>query len=68
MMMGGGLLWALDISGLEDMRRMVRGRLGVDGVARSERDVEEELEEWLAGVLKRKDEKEKRKGGGSGEG
>ena len=68
MMMTGGLLWSLDISGLDDMRRMVRGRLGVDGIARSEQDVEEELEEWLAGVLTRKDEKEKRKDGAGGEG
>ncbi|KAL9103122.1 MAG: hypothetical protein Q9163_001801 [Psora crenata] len=63
MMMGGGLLWALDISSIEDMRRKVRGRLGVDGIARSERDVEEEFEEWIAGVLKRKDDKERKRAG-----
>ena len=64
MMVGGGLSWALDISGLDDMRRKVRGGLGVDGSGRSEKDAEEEFEEWIAGVLKRKDEKERRRGRG----
>ena len=61
MMVIGGMGWALDISGLEDMRRLVRGGLGVDGSGRAESEVEEEWEEWLAGVLKRKEEKEKRR-------
>lgn len=66
MMVVGGLGWALDISGLEDMRRLVRGGLGVDGTGRGESEVEEEWEEWLAGVLKRKEEKEKRRRGEGG--
>ena len=66
MMVTGGLLWAFDISSLEDMRRKVRGRLGVDGSGRTEGDVEEEFEEWVAGVLKRKEDKEKRRRGGEG--
>ena len=68
MMVVGGLGWALDISGLDDMRRLVRGGLGVDGSGRDESEVEEEWEEWLAGVLERKKEKEKRrrKGGEGG--
>ena len=61
MMMVGGLLWAFDISNINDMRRKVRGGLGVDGTGRSETEAEEELEEWLATVLARKDEKDKRK-------
>ena len=61
MMMTGGLLWASDISTLDDMRRKVRGGLGVDGTGRGEKDVEEEFEEWLATVLERKKEKEKEK-------
>ncbi|KAL9130030.1 MAG: hypothetical protein Q9217_001675 [Psora testacea] len=60
MMVGGGLIWAFDISSIEDMRRKVRGGLGVDGSGRSERDVEEEFEEWVASVLKRKEDKERR--------
>lgn len=61
MMVVGGTLWAADISTLEELRRKVRGGLGVDGTGRTERDVEEEFEEWLAGVLKRKEEKERRR-------
>lgn len=61
MMMVGGLSWALDISTLEDLRRKVRGGMGVDGTGRNEKDVEEEFEEWLASVLERKAEKEKAK-------
>ena len=34
---------------------------GVDGGEVSEKDVEEEIEEWIAGVLARKEEKEKRR-------
>ena len=60
-MVVGGMGWALDISGLDDMRRLVRGGLGVDGSGRDESEVEEEWEEWLAGVLERKKEKEKRR-------
>ncbi|KAK0510035.1 hypothetical protein JMJ35_007429 [Cladonia borealis] len=68
MMVVGGMGWALDISGLEDLRRLVRGGLGVDGTGRGESEVEEEWEEWLAGVLKRKEEKEKRRREGGLEG
>ena len=59
MMMGGGLLWSFDIGSIEDLRRKVRGGLGVDGSERSEQNVEEEFEEWIASVLQRKEEKQK---------
>ncbi|MCJ1258685.1 hypothetical protein MMC24_006518 [Lignoscripta atroalba] len=62
MMMAGGLLWAFDISSMDDMRRKIRGGLGVDGSGRSESDAEQEFEEWLAGVLQRKEEKRRKKG------
>jgi len=61
MMFTGGALWAFDISSLEDMRRKIRGGLGIDGSPGRENAAEEEMEEWLATVLARKDEKEKRK-------
>lgn len=61
MMVTGGLLWAFDISGMDDLRRKIRGGLGVDGSGRSEKDAEEEMEEWLATVLARKDEKKRRR-------
>jgi hypothetical protein len=59
-MFTGGMLWAFDISSLEDMRRKLRGGLGRDGEGR-ENAAEEEMEEWLATVLARKDEKERQK-------
>lgn len=72
MMAAGGTLWAFDIQSLEDMRRKIRGGSGIDGTGRTERDAEEEFEEWIASVLARKDEKEKRRkestqGGGTNE-
>ncbi|KAI9841640.1 MAG: hypothetical protein M1837_000487 [Sclerophora amabilis] len=60
MMVTGGALWAMDISSMDDLRRKVRGGLGVDGTGRSEQDAEEEFEEWLATVLARKDDKERK--------
>lgn len=55
------MLWAFDISSMDDMRRKIRGGLGIDGSGRSEKDAEEEMEEWLATVLARKEEKERRR-------
>jgi len=57
MMMAGGGLWAWDISTLEDLRRKVRGRLGIEAGEGREQVAEEEFEEWLAGVLERKERK-----------
>ncbi|KAI9879212.1 MAG: hypothetical protein M1830_009213 [Pleopsidium flavum] len=56
MMVTGGVLWACDISSMEELRRGVRGGLGVDGSGRRE---EEEMEEWVVSVLARKEEKER---------
>lgn len=64
----GACLWAWDISSLEDLRGKVRGRLGVEAGEGREREAEEEFEEWLAGVLERKERKEKRRGEGGDEG
>lgn len=61
MVVAGGSLWAFDINSMEDMRRKIRGGLGVDGSGRSEKDAEEEFEEWIASVLARKEDKEKRR-------
>lgn len=54
MMTGGGLLWAFDIASLDDMRKKVRTNLGVDDI-RKDGDAEEEIEEWFATVLARKE-------------
>ncbi|KAL3420221.1 hypothetical protein PVAG01_08720 [Phlyctema vagabunda] len=56
MMTAGGLLWAFDISSIEDMRKKVRTNLGTEGFTKDQ-DAEEEIEEWVAGILGRKDEK-----------
>lgn len=58
-MMGGGLLWAYDVGGLEDFRRRVAGRRGVDGKwkgrgERGEGEEEDELGEWVASLTGRK--------------
>jgi hypothetical protein len=54
MMLAGGALWAFDIATIDDMRRKVRTNLGVNGL-RTDQDAEEEIEEWFAEVLKRKE-------------
>ncbi|MCJ1439047.1 hypothetical protein MMC27_008437 [Xylographa pallens] len=64
----GGTFWAFDIGGVEELRRKVRGGLGVDGRGRGEKEVEEELEEWLAGAVERKRRKGEGKVGEVGEG
>jgi hypothetical protein len=59
MMSVGGLMYGFEIETLDDLRRMVRGGLGVDGTGRTEQDVEEELEEWVVSVMGRKESKER---------
>ena len=49
-----GMLWAFDISNLEELRYKVRKSVGVD-TDWDKKDGEEELEEWIAGVLARKE-------------
>ncbi|RMZ84354.1 hypothetical protein DV738_g569, partial [Chaetothyriales sp. CBS 135597] len=57
MMATGGALWYLNINSLADARRMIRGGLGVDGTGRTEKEAEEEFEEWIATTLSRKEQK-----------
>lgn len=54
MMAAGGMLWALDISSVEDMRSKVRTNMGIDPI-RKDDDADAELEEWFATVLARKE-------------
>ncbi len=54
MMAAGGALWAFDVSSLEDMRKMVRTNMGMDEVPRDQ-ESEEEIEEWVASILSRKE-------------
>ena len=50
MMMGGGILYAFDISSMEDLRQYMRKSLGVDG-PRTDAEAEKEIEEWIAKTL-----------------
>ena len=67
MMVGGGLLYAFDISSLEDMRQYVRKTIGVNG-PRSDEDAEKEIEEWIARTLHLGIKEEKREGPKDAEG
>ncbi|KAH0538815.1 hypothetical protein FGG08_004591 [Glutinoglossum americanum] len=58
MMLTGSMLYVFDIASLADLRRKIRGGLGVDGTGRTENEAQEEFEEWLASVLARKSKKE----------
>lgn len=51
MLAAGGVMYALDVNGLEDMRRLMRG--GLEGVAegKSDEELENEVTEWVASVL-----------------
>ncbi|KAH0844145.1 hypothetical protein AYO21_02100 [Fonsecaea monophora] len=57
MMVTGGAMWYFDINSLAEARRKIRGGLGVDGTGKSEKEAEEEFEEWMATVLARKEAK-----------
>ncbi|KAJ9607442.1 hypothetical protein H2200_008515 [Cladophialophora chaetospira] len=57
MMATGGAMWYTNINSVADARRLIRGGLGVDGTGRSEKEAEEDFEEWLATTLARKEAK-----------
>ncbi|EXJ92489.1 hypothetical protein A1O3_01041 [Capronia epimyces CBS 606.96] len=57
MMATGGTMWYLNINSMQDARKVLRGGLGVDGTGKTEKDAEEEFEEWMATVLARKEVK-----------
>lgn len=50
-MIGGGALWALDISDVEDMRSYVRKGMNTDGHGKTEAESEDDIEEWMAVVM-----------------
>ncbi|EKD21564.1 uncharacterized protein L3040_006057 [Drepanopeziza brunnea f. sp. 'multigermtubi'] len=53
-MFTGGLLWAFNISSVDDMRKKVRKNIGVVAEP-TDQDEEQEMEEWFATVLARKE-------------
>jgi hypothetical protein len=59
----GSTLYGLDINSIDEMRRFMRGGSSVDGALRSEKELEEELEEWVASVLDRKEKRKQREAG-----
>ncbi|KAI9826446.1 MAG: hypothetical protein M1826_006655 [Phylliscum demangeonii] len=61
-MLTTGTLWALDISTLDELRRVLRAGMGVDDDPARLADADRQIEEWVAGVLARKGEREKLKG------
>ncbi|KAH7037124.1 uncharacterized protein B0I36DRAFT_358870 [Microdochium trichocladiopsis] len=56
-MLTGGIAWGFDISGIDDLRSMARRQFGPAG-GRTDEEAEREVEEWVAKVLLRKDQKE----------
>ncbi|KAI9821472.1 MAG: hypothetical protein M1832_003318 [Thelocarpon impressellum] len=59
MMLVGGGLWVFDIGSMAELRGRFRAAIGVED--REDKGADEEMEEWLATVLKRKEGKEKRR-------
>ncbi|KAK6341840.1 hypothetical protein TWF730_001328 [Orbilia blumenaviensis] len=57
MMTVGAGMYLADVVNVQEMRTLLRSRYGLEG-AKSETDVEEEMEEWIASVLARKDRRE----------
>ncbi|KAI1380011.1 hypothetical protein F4677DRAFT_301718 [Hypoxylon crocopeplum] len=55
-MLTGGLAWAFDISSVDDLRRMARRHIGPAG-GQTDEEAERQVEEWVARVLLRKDQK-----------
>ncbi|KAJ5520018.1 hypothetical protein N7463_000471 [Penicillium fimorum] len=60
LMAGGAVGYALNINGLEDMRRFVRNGLqgGSDTPVKSDEELEQEVTEWVAKILGDKFEKQ----------
>lgn len=62
MVFSGGVLYALDVNSMEDLRRIARrgfaGDQGVIGDGKSDEELEEEIEAWVVSVLGRKAERE----------
>ncbi|KAL7620972.1 hypothetical protein AAE478_008283 [Parahypoxylon ruwenzoriense] len=54
----GGLAWAFDVSGIDDVRRMARRHVGLPG-GQADEEAEREVEEWVAKILLRKDQKDR---------
>ncbi|KAI9927866.1 hypothetical protein ASPWEDRAFT_173517 [Aspergillus wentii DTO 134E9] len=59
MMFAGGVLYKLDINGIEDARTYVRAGLGGgDGPVKSDEELEQDIGEWIMSVMGKKAQKE----------
>jgi hypothetical protein len=51
MMATGGVMCALGVNGLEDMRRLMRGSLEGVAAGKSDEELEKDVAEWVSSVL-----------------
>ncbi|KAF3390394.1 hypothetical protein F1880_009104 [Penicillium rolfsii] len=51
MMATGGVMCALNVNGLEDMRRLMRGSLEGVAAGKSDEELEKDVAEWVSSVL-----------------
>lgn len=51
MMATGGVMCALNVNGLEDMRRLMRGSLEGVAAGKSDEQLEKDVAEWVSSVL-----------------
>jgi len=58
MIVVGGSMFALDVVNVEELRDLSRIKFGGED-RKSDKEVEEELEEWVATILSRKDHRDK---------
>ena len=54
----GAGLWRWDVRSTDEMRRIIRGSMGMDP-RMSDKQAEEDMEEWMVSVLARREEKER---------
>ena len=58
MMAVGGMLWFLDVNSLEEGRVKMRRAMGVEVYGKTEEEASDEIEEWIANTLARKELKD----------
>jgi len=64
-LMVGGTAWAMDISNMDDLRTKVRRGMKIEQSDKSQAEQDQEVEEWIASVLQRKQDKDTKKEEGS---
>lgn len=57
-MLTGGTMWAFDISSLQDLQNKYRAKLEIQTGGVTDKKAEEEVEEWIAMMLSRKEAKD----------